>query len=186
MGIAILLTAGTGLAFFFGKPYVQPSAPLLPVIPFGLVSRMPRQVRNALAVSPLLILGLLAAFAMGWMFRATRLGLRVEDRRRKPGRGAGARPAGQPHAAAGHRLRQRAGAGSAAPCLAGLSGQLERGAVLRPGADGGGAGGLRPLEPGALHQRGAAVRRRRRARAFACKPWASPGATTCSTPRPMR
>ena len=28
MGIAIML-AGTGLAFFFGKPYVQPSAPLL-------------------------------------------------------------------------------------------------------------------------------------------------------------
>ena len=75
MGIAIML-AGTGLAFFFGKPYVQPSAPLLPVIPFGWWSDA-APVRNALAVSPLLILGVLAAFAMGWMFRATRLGLRV-------------------------------------------------------------------------------------------------------------
>ena len=35
MGIAIML-AGTGLAFFFGKPYIQPSAPSLPSIPLGL------------------------------------------------------------------------------------------------------------------------------------------------------
>jgi general nucleoside transport system permease protein len=37
MGIAIML-AGTGIAFFFGKPYVQPSAPLLPGIPLGFWS----------------------------------------------------------------------------------------------------------------------------------------------------
>ncbi len=46
MGIAIML-AGTGIAFFFGKPYVQPSAPLLPGIPFGFWSDN-AQVRNAL------------------------------------------------------------------------------------------------------------------------------------------
>ena len=75
MGIAILL-AGDGIAFFFGKPYVQPSAPGLPGIPFGFWSDVP-QVRSALTVSPLFILGVLAAFAMAWMFRATRLGLRL-------------------------------------------------------------------------------------------------------------
>ncbi len=37
MGIAIML-AGTGIAFFFGKPYVQPSAPLLPTLPLGFWS----------------------------------------------------------------------------------------------------------------------------------------------------
>ena len=26
---------GSGLAFFFGKPFIQPSAPDLPAIPFG-------------------------------------------------------------------------------------------------------------------------------------------------------
>ena len=34
MGIAILM-AGDGIAFFFGKPYVQPSAPGLPGLPLG-------------------------------------------------------------------------------------------------------------------------------------------------------
>ncbi len=75
MGIAILL-AGNGIAFFFGKPYVQPSAPGLPGIPFGAWSGVP-QVRSALLVSPLFILGVLAAFAMAWMFRSTRVGLRL-------------------------------------------------------------------------------------------------------------
>ena len=75
MGIAILL-AGDGIAFFFGKPYVQPSAPNLPSIPLGLWLASP-QLRTALSISPLLILGVLIAFAMAWMFRATRLGLRL-------------------------------------------------------------------------------------------------------------
>ena len=75
MGIAILL-AGDGIAFFFGKPYVQPSAPGLPGIPLGSWSDIP-QVRSALTLSPLFVLGVLAAFAMAWMFRATRLGLRL-------------------------------------------------------------------------------------------------------------
>jgi ABC-type uncharacterized transport system permease subunit len=75
MGIAILL-AGDGIAFFFGKPYVQPSAPGLPGIPFGFWSDIP-QVRSALTVSPLFILGVIAAFVMAWFFRATRLGLRL-------------------------------------------------------------------------------------------------------------
>jgi simple sugar transport system permease protein len=75
MGIAILL-AGDGVAFFFGKPYVQPSAPGLPGIPLGFWSDIP-QVQSALTVSPLFIVGVAAAFVMAWMFRATRLGLRL-------------------------------------------------------------------------------------------------------------
>ena len=75
MGIAILL-AGDGIAFFFGKPYVQPSAPGLPSIPFGAWLASP-QLRTALTISPLLIVGVAVAFAMAWMFRSTRLGLRL-------------------------------------------------------------------------------------------------------------
>ena len=75
MGIAIML-AGIGLAFFFGKPYIQPSAPPLPSIPFGLWAG-PGPVESALRISPLFLLGLVAALVMHWFFRATRLGLRV-------------------------------------------------------------------------------------------------------------
>jgi ABC-type uncharacterized transport system permease subunit len=75
MGIAIML-AGTGIAFFFGKPYVQPSAPLLPGIPFGFWSSSP-QVRYALQVCPLFLIGIVAALVLHWCFNATRVGLRV-------------------------------------------------------------------------------------------------------------
>jgi general nucleoside transport system permease protein len=75
MGIAIML-AGTGIAFFFGKPYVQPSAPLLPGIPLAWWSDS-SQLRNALLVCPLFFLGIAAAIAMHWFFRATRVGLRI-------------------------------------------------------------------------------------------------------------
>ena len=75
MGIAIML-AGTGIAFFFGKPYVQPSATLLPGIPFGFWSSSP-QVKNALLVCPLFLLGIVAAVLLHWCFNATRVGLRV-------------------------------------------------------------------------------------------------------------
>ncbi len=75
MGIAIML-AGTGIAFFFGKPYVQPSATLLPGIPFGFWSASP-QVRNALLVCPLFLVGIAAAIGLHWCFNATRAGLRI-------------------------------------------------------------------------------------------------------------
>ena len=75
VGIAILLL-GDGIAFFFGKPYVQPTAPGLPGIPLGGWSSIP-QVQNALTVSPLFLLGVAVAFGMAWMFRSTRLGLRL-------------------------------------------------------------------------------------------------------------
>lgn len=75
IGIALMLF-GTGLAFFLGKPYIQPQAPHLPSIPFGFWSDIP-QVEMALQVNPLFIVGILLAFAMAWAFRNTRWGLIV-------------------------------------------------------------------------------------------------------------
>ena len=75
MGIAIML-AGTGIAFFFGKPYVQPSAPLLPTLPLGFWSDSP-QIRSALDVSPLFFLGILVGIFMAWAFQNTRTGMIV-------------------------------------------------------------------------------------------------------------
>jgi ABC-type uncharacterized transport system permease subunit len=75
IGIAIML-AGTGIAFCFGKPYVQPSAAQLPRTPLGFWASAP-QMRSALEVSPLFFVGLAAAFALHCFFRATRMGLRV-------------------------------------------------------------------------------------------------------------
>src|ERR1700723_44376 len=40
VGIA-MMSFGTGVAFFFGKPYIQPSAPQLSSIPFGGFSDNP-------------------------------------------------------------------------------------------------------------------------------------------------
>jgi ABC-type uncharacterized transport system permease subunit len=75
MGIAVML-AGIGLAFFFGKPYIQPVAPQLPVLPLGFWSDTP-QIRSALDVSPLFFFGLVIAVVMAWAFRNTRTGLVV-------------------------------------------------------------------------------------------------------------
>jgi general nucleoside transport system permease protein len=73
VGIALMLL-GTGLAFFFGKPYIQPVAPKLPAIPLGGWSDIP-QVQAALQVNVLFIVGAALAVALWWMFRATRVGL---------------------------------------------------------------------------------------------------------------
>src|SRR5262244_3565539 len=75
VGIGLMLL-GTGLAFFLGKPYVQPKAPMLPAIPFGAWSRSP-QIQAALQVNPLFLLGIVLAVGLGWAFRNTRWGLVV-------------------------------------------------------------------------------------------------------------
>ena len=75
VGIGLMLF-GTGLAFFLGKPYVQPKAPMLPAIPFGGWSRSP-QVQAALQVNPLFLLGIALAVTLAWAFRNTRWGLVV-------------------------------------------------------------------------------------------------------------
>jgi len=73
IGIALMLL-GMGLAFFFGKPYVQPQAPDLPAISFGWWSEI-SQVEAALQVNALFLIGIVLAVAMWWMFRFTRVGL---------------------------------------------------------------------------------------------------------------
>jgi len=75
VGIGLMLF-GTGLAFFLGKPYVQPKAPTLPSIPFGNWSDSP-QVQAALQVNPLLLIGIALAIVLAWAFRNTRWGLIV-------------------------------------------------------------------------------------------------------------
>jgi simple sugar transport system permease protein len=75
VGIGLMLF-GTGLAFFLGKPYVQPKAPTLPAIPFGDWSSIP-QIQAALKVNPLFLIGIALAFVLAWAFRNTRWGLVV-------------------------------------------------------------------------------------------------------------
>ena len=74
-GIALMLL-GMGLAFYLGKPLIQPQAPQLPALSLGGWSESPA-VRSALEVNALLPLGLLMAVALWWAFANTRLGLLV-------------------------------------------------------------------------------------------------------------
>ena len=74
-GIALMLF-GTGLAFYLGKPLIQPQAAQLPPIELGGWSSS-TVVQAALQINPLLPLGLLLAVAMYWAFARTRWGLLV-------------------------------------------------------------------------------------------------------------
>ena len=73
VGIGLMLL-GTGLAFFLGKPYVQPKAAMLPSLPLGAWSHSP-QIQTALQVNPLFLIGLGLALALAWSFLNTRWGL---------------------------------------------------------------------------------------------------------------
>ncbi|MCX7303577.1 MAG: ABC transporter permease [Hyphomicrobiales bacterium] len=75
IGIALMLF-GSGLAFFFGKPFIQPSAPDLPAIPLGGWSNIP-QVQAALNINVLFIIGAALAVFLWWAFKNTRAGLIV-------------------------------------------------------------------------------------------------------------
>ena len=74
-GIALMLL-GTGLAFYLGKPLIQPQAAQLPAIALGGWSES-SVVQAALQINPLLPVGVLLAFAMRWAFAKTRAGLLV-------------------------------------------------------------------------------------------------------------
>lgn len=73
IGIA-MMQFGLGLAFFLGKPFIQPAAPKLPSIPFGGWSSYP-QIQAALNINVLFLIGILLAFALSWALRNTRIGL---------------------------------------------------------------------------------------------------------------
>ena len=75
VGVGLMLF-GTGLAFFLGKPFVQPKAPTLPAIPLGGWSDSP-QIRAALEVNALFLIGIALAVTLAWAFRNTRWGLVV-------------------------------------------------------------------------------------------------------------
>jgi ABC-type uncharacterized transport system permease subunit len=73
VGIALMLF-GTGLAFYLGKPLIEPSARMLPAIGFGSWSDIP-QVRDALKINALFIVGVVLAPFLIWALRTTRWGL---------------------------------------------------------------------------------------------------------------
>ncbi len=73
IGIAMMLF-GSGLAFFFGKPFIQPAAPHLPAIPLGAWSDL-APLQAALQVNVLFLIGLVLSIAMYWALKATRIGL---------------------------------------------------------------------------------------------------------------
>jgi ABC-type uncharacterized transport system permease subunit len=74
-GIALMLL-GTGLAFYLGKPLIQPQAPQIPALELGLWSDV-SAIRSALQVNALLPVGLVLAVLMWWAFGRTRYGLLV-------------------------------------------------------------------------------------------------------------
>ena len=75
VGIALMIF-GTGLAFFLGKPLIQPSAPHLPALSLGAWSNNPA-LRAALEINALFVVGMILAPVMAWFFRSTRWGLAI-------------------------------------------------------------------------------------------------------------
>ena len=72
-GIALMLL-GTGLAFFLGKPFIQPQAPMLPSIDLGAWSSNDR-LHHALQINALFFIGVALALVLQWGLSATRWGL---------------------------------------------------------------------------------------------------------------
>ena len=75
VGIALMLF-GTGLAFYLGKPLIEPTAPRLPAIDFGWWSDV-AQARAALRINVLFLIGIALAPVLYWAFRTTRWGLLI-------------------------------------------------------------------------------------------------------------
>ena len=73
VGIALMLV-GTGLAFFLGKPLIQPTAPHLPAIDLGWWSNNP-ELRSALKINALFFVGVALAPLLWWGLRRTRWGM---------------------------------------------------------------------------------------------------------------
>src|SRR5689334_12519933 len=75
VGIALMLF-GIGLAFYLGKPLIEPTAPRLHAIDFGFWSDI-SQLRSALQINVLFILGVILAPILLWALRTTRWGLLI-------------------------------------------------------------------------------------------------------------
>ncbi|MHB1103343.1 MAG: ABC transporter permease [Devosia sp.] len=75
VGIAIM-SFGTGLAFFFGKPFIQPTAPRLEAVHLGDWTGN-SALTQALQVNPLFFVGIALAVFLWWAFRNTKWGLIV-------------------------------------------------------------------------------------------------------------
>ena len=75
VGIA-MMSFGTGLAFFFGKPFIQPTAPRLDAIPLGDWTGN-AALAQALQVNRLFFVGIVLSVVMWWAFRNTKWGLIV-------------------------------------------------------------------------------------------------------------
>ena len=73
VGIAMIIF-GSGIAFFFGKSFIQPSAPQLPTMDLGTWSSI-SAIQSALKISPLFLIGVAIAPLMQWFFKSTRWGL---------------------------------------------------------------------------------------------------------------
>jgi simple sugar transport system permease protein len=69
-----LIVLGSGLAFSWGKPFVEPKAPALPSIPLGFWSDLP-QLRSALEVNALFFVGIVLAGAVYLFLNRTGWGL---------------------------------------------------------------------------------------------------------------
>ncbi len=74
-GIALMLL-GAGLAFYLGKPLIQPQAAQIPSIDLGWWSSS-QQVQAALRINALFPIGVVLAGVMAWAFANTRWGLIV-------------------------------------------------------------------------------------------------------------
>lgn len=73
VGLA-MMSFGIGVAFFFGKPYIQPSAPRLEAWSVGGWSDNPA-LRQALDINPLFFIGIAVAVFLWWGLANTRTGL---------------------------------------------------------------------------------------------------------------
>ena len=73
VGIA-LMVFGTGLAFYIGKPLIQPQAPQLPALDLGFWSHN-AALRDALHINVLFIFGIVLAPVLSWFLKSTRWGL---------------------------------------------------------------------------------------------------------------
>ena len=165
VGIALMLF-GTGLAFYLGKPLIEPSAAMLPSINLGWWSDAP-PVRAALQVNVLFLIGAVLAPVLVWALNSTRWGLIL----RTVGESADAARA-MGYSVNAVRMRATMAGGFLAGIggfflVPGLSGKLERRPVERPGHHRGGPRNLRALEPDAVLLGVAAVRCRRSTRAGA-------------------